>query len=107
MAKYNIQSNSIATMLMPRSKAKIATIVSGLLFSISNGAMACELCKENQPKVLRSVSHGAGPQGDIDYIIIWTAAVLVGIALFFSLKYLIKPNEDGKSHVKNIVIENI
>lgn len=107
MAKYIIQSNFIATMLMPRSKAKIATIVSGLLFSISNSAMACELCKENQPKVLRSVSHGAGPQGNIDYIIIWTAAVLVGIALFFSLKYLIKPNEDGKSHVKNIVIENI
>lgn len=66
---------------------------------------ACELCKDNQPKALRNITHGTGPQGDVDWIIIWSAVIIVGITLFLSLKYLIKPKEDQAGHIKNIVVE--
>lgn len=65
---------------------------------------ACEVCKKNQPAILKNVTHGAGPSGTIDYIIIWGSAIIVGITLFLSLKYLIKPKENKPGHIKNIVI---
>jgi uncharacterized BrkB/YihY/UPF0761 family membrane protein len=68
-------------------------------------AIACDVCQNNQPKGLENISHGAGPDSQWDMVIIWTAAIIVGLTLIFSLKYLIKPNEKAKDHIKNIVIE--
>ncbi len=72
---------------------------------IPGNILACELCKKNQPKVLEGVTHGPGPQGDMDYIIIGVAIVIVGITLLLSLKFLIKPNENDPDHIKNIVLD--
>lgn len=77
-----------------------------LMFSVGN-VMACEVCKKDQPQVLQDISHGTGAQADLDYVIIWSAVVIVAFTLYLSLRYLIKPNEGGRSHIKNIVIENI
>ncbi|HNP95753.1 MAG TPA: hypothetical protein PKJ63_08990 [Cyclobacteriaceae bacterium] len=68
-------------------------------------AWACELCKKNQPKVLEDVTHGAGPQGNLDYLIVSVALVVVGITLVLSLKFLISPGEHHPGHVKNIVVD--
>lgn len=65
--------------------------------------LACELCKKNQPKGLENITHGEGPSGNMDYIITWSAVVLVAITLFFSIKYLVRPKEDSPDHIKNIV----
>ncbi len=65
--------------------------------------LACDLCKKNQPKGLENITHGEGPSGNIDYIITWSAIVLVAITLFFSIKYLIRPKENRPDHIKNIV----
>lgn len=75
-------------------------------FLVQGSVLACELCKKNQPKVLEGITHGAGPQGDSDYIIIGVAMVIVGITLFLSLKFLIKPNENNPDHIKNIVLNS-
>ncbi|MCX7547308.1 hypothetical protein OS188_05005 [Xanthomarina sp. F1114] len=64
---------------------------------------ACDVCKKNQPEILQDVTHGPGPSGTIDYIIIWVSAIIVGITLILSLKYLIKPKESNSDHIKNIV----
>ena len=66
---------------------------------------ACEVCKEKQPKVLQGITHGAGPDGNIDYMIIWSAVVIVSITLFLSIKYLVKPKENAPEHIKNIIVE--
>ncbi|MBJ7879776.1 hypothetical protein [Gelidibacter salicanalis] len=66
-------------------------------------AVACDVCKKNQPKGFENITHGAGPSGDFDYIIIWGAVIIVGFTLFYSLKYLIRPKEDNPDHIKNIV----
>ncbi|HET8736514.1 MAG TPA: hypothetical protein VFM69_07935 [Pricia sp.] len=65
--------------------------------------LACDLCKENQPKGLENITHGEGPSGNIDYIITWSAVILVAITLFFSVKYLVRPKENDPDHIKNIV----
>lgn len=78
-------------------------IIPILFFSYQPMLMACDLCKENQPKVLENITHGQGPTGNLDYIITWSAIVLVAITLFYSLKFLLRPKENGPDHIKNIV----
>lgn len=66
-------------------------------------AMACDVCKKNQPTGFKNITHGAGPTGTIDYVIMATALVIVLATLYLSFKYLIKPRENNPDHIKNIV----
>ncbi|HET8860756.1 hypothetical protein [Marivirga sp.] len=75
-----------------------------LLIGLGN-AWACDVCQANQPEPLKNITHGEGPQGDIDYVIIIIGIIIVGFTLFFSLKYLVKPGEKNSNHVKNIVVD--
>jgi len=67
---------------------------------------ACELCKKNQPKGLENITHGTGPTGTLDYIITWSAIVIVSVTLFYSVKYLVKPNENNSDHIKNSILND-
>jgi len=75
------------------------------LFLLAHASFACEVCKSNQPKVLENITHGEGPQGNMDYLITWSATVLVLFTLVFSIKYLLNPKEDKPGHIKNIVLD--
>lgn len=68
-------------------------------------ALACDVCESKQPKVLRGITHGSGPESDFDYAIIVFAIVVVTVTLYLSVKYLVKPNEDKIGHIKNITVE--
>ena len=59
---------------------------------------ACELCKSQQPELLQDIAHGTGPQGTVDYIILWTAVVIVSITFILSALFLILPNKMDKQH---------
>lgn len=76
-----------------------------LLLGMPLQALACEVCNNRQPEILKGVTHGIGPQNSIDYIITWSAVVIVGVALFYSIKFLVKPKESKPNHIKNIVVE--
>lgn len=67
---------------------------------------ACEVCKNNQPKGLENITHGSGPTGNLDYIITWTAVVIVSVTLFYSIKYLVKPKETNPDHIKNSILND-
>jgi len=83
---------------------KKIVLLFGILFLFAPQiATACDVCKKNQPEILQNVTHGAGPSGTLDYIIIWSAIIIVGFTLFYSVKYLIKPKENNPEHIKNIV----
>jgi len=82
---------------------KIALILIFLFLLSSNLSVACDLCKKNQPKGFENITHGNGPSGSLDYFIIWSAIIIVGITLILSIKYLIKPQETNPEHIKNIV----
>lgn len=71
-----------------------------LLLLIKLPAFACEVCEKKQPKVLRGIAHGAGPESNFDYVIVWTLVGITVLSLFFAIKYLVKPGERDAGHIK-------
>lgn len=69
-------------------------------------ALACPVCERNQPKILKGITHGAGPEGNWDYVIIWTTVAIVLFTLFFSVKWLIRPGEKSGRHIKRFILNN-
>ncbi|MFD1630218.1 hypothetical protein [Pseudopedobacter beijingensis] len=66
--------------------------------------IACPVCEKQQPKILKGITHGTGPQSNWDFVIIAFVVVLVIATLFFSLKFLFKPGEKSEQHIKNLFI---
>lgn len=75
-----------------------------LLFS-NLEVMACDVCEKQQPKVLRGVTHGAGPQSDWDYAIVWAIVAVVFVSLFFSIKWMVNPGEKDSDHIKRSIFK--
>jgi hypothetical protein len=71
---------------------------------ISGMALACPVCERQQPKILRGITHGAGPDGNADYVIVWVAVAIVLFTLFFSVKWLIRPGERWLTHIKRHIL---
>lgn len=67
---------------------------------------ACEVCKEQQPAMLRGITHGTGPQHAWDMPIIVVSAVIVLVTLVFSVKYIFWPGEKNQDHIKRTVLDN-
>ena len=66
---------------------------------------ACPVCEKQQPKVLRGVAHGAGPDNNWDYFIVGVIAVIVLITLYYSMKWLVRPGEERPNHIKRNVLD--
>jgi hypothetical protein len=75
-----------------------------LLFATSIAAYACPVCERNQPKMLRGIVHGAGPETSWDYISVWITAIIALLALVFTIRWLIDPKEDNKDHIKYTIL---
>ncbi|HZW77356.1 MAG TPA: hypothetical protein VFF21_03500 [Flavobacteriaceae bacterium] len=82
---------------------RIINILLIFLFGGMSYTRACDVCQRNQPAGFEKITHGAGPSGMIDYIIIWTSVIIVVATLYMAFKLLIKPNEKNPDHIKNIV----
>ncbi|MFB5944442.1 hypothetical protein [Albibacterium profundi] len=67
---------------------------------------ACPACEKQQPKLLRGISHGAGPESDWDMVIVWFIGIIVVLTLVFSIKFLVKPGEKSKTHIKRFILSN-
>ncbi|MFD2163751.1 hypothetical protein ACFSJU_15190 [Paradesertivirga mongoliensis] len=74
------------------------------LLVTNNWLLACPVCEKQQPKVLRGVTHGAGPQSDWDYVIVWVGVILVLCTLFYSLKWILRPGEKSINHIKQHIL---
>ncbi|SHL61908.1 hypothetical protein [Myroides odoratimimus] len=83
---------------------RILTII-GLL--LANVIYACPVCERNQPKLLKGVVHGIGPDSKWDYTIIVVIAILVLATLIFSIKWLVKPGEESREHIKRTVLNDL
>jgi hypothetical protein len=68
-----------------------------------NFAWACDACKLQQPEITRDFTHGVGPRGQFDWIIVAVIAVIAVYTLIFSVKYLVKPGEKEADHIKNSI----
>lgn len=69
-----------------------------------SAASACPACEKAQPRYLRGITHGAGPQSNWDLVIISAMSVVVIATLFFSIKWLLKPGEKSDTHIKNVIL---
>ncbi|SFM99294.1 hypothetical protein SAMN05428949_1612 [Chitinophaga sp. YR627] len=76
-----------------------------LLFS-TYAAMACPACEKQQPKLLRGITHGTGPDSQWDYVIIAVTVAFVLLTLFYSVKWLIRPDESMENHIKTSIINH-
>lgn len=83
-------------------KKKLILIIP-FLFIIA-GAIACPACEKQQPKLLKGVSHGVGPQSNWDYVIVIITALIVLATLYFSVKWIIKPGEKSARHIKRTIL---
>lgn len=71
-----------------------------LLILVQIAAFACPVCERNQPKVLRGIVHGSGPESNWDYVSIGITMIIAVYALVYSIKWLVKPNENNQNHIK-------
>lgn len=76
-----------------------------VLFGLSvDSANACPVCEKQQPALLKGITHGTGPEGNQDFIIIAIAVIIVLFTLFYSVKWLLRPGEHARDHIKQIVL---
>ncbi|MEJ7826799.1 MAG: hypothetical protein WKF91_01340 [Segetibacter sp.] len=68
------------------------------------GAIACPACKKQQPKILQGITHGTGPDSNWDYLIVWATVLIVLATLFYTVKWLIRPEERSMNHIKRTVL---
>lgn len=66
-------------------------------------SFACDVCQKQQPKVLRGISHGAGPQSNWDYVIVFFIGIIVLVALYYSVRLLLNPGEKRDDHIKRSI----
>lgn len=81
------------------------TIVFLMLNMYTIAMYACPVCERNQPKLLRGIVHGKGPDSNWDYISVWITVIISVVALFYTVKWLIKPGEKDENHIKYSIIE--
>ena len=80
-------------------------LVATALFLLTHvSSFACEVCEKRQPKALRGITHGAGPQSNWDYLIIAVVTLIVLLSLIYSVKYLIRPGEKHQEHIKHTIL---
>lgn len=75
----------------------------GILF-LKSLVLACEVCEKQQPKILKGITHGAGPQSNWDWVIIAVISVITFLTFVYSLKYLIRPGEKEMNHIKTSIL---
>ena len=77
-------------------------IMAVLLLASMVESLACTVCKSQQPKSLEGITHGTGPSGGWDYMIMALSVVIVLYTLFKSIRLIIKPGEKNVEHIKKI-----
>lgn len=71
----------------------ILQLCSGYLF-------ACPVCERNKAAYLRGFTHGSGPDSKWDLVIVAVIGLLTLYTLFYTIKWLIRPNENNPDHIK-------
>jgi phage shock protein PspC (stress-responsive transcriptional regulator) len=85
---------------------KKGLIITLLFAAMASVALACPVCERQQPKVLRGVVHGSSPESSWDYVIVAVVAVITVFTLYYSVKWLIRPGETNKEHIKYHILNN-
>jgi hypothetical protein len=83
------------------NKQTISTLAAFLIFLSAN---ACPVCEKQQPRILRGITHGTGPQSNWDWLIVAIVAAIALFTLFQSVRYLVSPGEKNRDHIKHSIL---
>jgi hypothetical protein len=75
-------------------------------FLLGNEAWACDACRKLQPKLLAGITHGAGPDGPLDYYIVLLMVGVTLYTLFATVKCFIRTSETNTHHIKRSILNN-
>ena len=67
-------------------------------------AMACEACKQQQPKFLQGITHGAGPGSNWDYLVVGIMVLITLYSLYATIKCMVRPAEKDDQHIKRMIL---
>lgn len=84
-------------------KSRLIILLAGL-FALPLTTKACEACNAGQPEILRGLTHGTGPQGNMDYVIVAAAIIFVLVTLVYAVKFLVRPGEREADHIKRTIL---
>jgi hypothetical protein len=70
----------------------LLTLLATLLLALP--ALACPLCAKNQPKGFANITHGVGPGGPFDYVMLYGSIAVVVFTMGLFLRFLVRP--DGR-----------
>ncbi len=76
-----------------------------LQLTSSKCLLACEACKKQQSNPFTEITHGRGPENSWDYLVVAIMVLITLYVLFASLKYLLRPAERNRAHIKNIIFQ--
>lgn len=79
-------------------------VLTSAFLSVSTLVLGCDVCQKQQPKILRGVTHGAGPQSEWDYIIVGLTALIAVVSLAYAIRWTIHPGEKDSRHIKRSVL---
>ncbi|WP_234108891.1 MULTISPECIES: hypothetical protein [Chryseobacterium] len=79
-------------------------IIGLILILAANFAMACDACQLQQPKLTQGFTHGTGPESKWDWVIVAVIALITLYTLIYTIKYIAKPGEKNKNHIKNSIL---
>lgn len=85
-------------------KTKIISVF--VLVCVYAGVQACPVCEKQQPKILRGITHGTGPQSNWDWLIVVVMLFITLLVLFYSAKFLLKPGEKNAWHIKQSILQS-
>ncbi len=75
-----------------------------LIFINNVTTMACEACNQNQPKILRGITHGSGPQSNWDYFVVIIMVLVTLYSLYATVKCFVKPTDKQYNDIKNTIL---
>lgn len=103
MKQQNILYSITPLMAGANTKMKKSILIIVLLIGRLT-AYACPACEKQQPKILKGITHGAGPESNWDYVIVWATVLIVIITFFYAVKWMIRPGESNYDHIKRTVL---
>jgi hypothetical protein len=82
----------------------LAIILAG--FITASSLYACPACEKAQPRILRGIMHGVGPESRWDYFIVMAAVIITLLTGFYSIKWLVQPGEADAGHIKHFILNH-
>lgn len=83
----------------------VEKILTSVLMLSAIGISACETCQTRQPEITKNLTHGAGPESDWDWFIVGIVMLITLVAFYYTVKYLVKPGERNKDHIKHSFLQ--